>query len=122
MPMWMWWSVVGGRPGWLPPLLPPATARGRSWSSAMAFSAAWPRQAWWRPHLVPQRVENLLVAGRCISATHEGMAGARVMGTCMAIGQAAGTAAALAVQGDLPPRRVDVQALRRTLSADGALV
>ncbi|HEY64039.1 MAG TPA: FAD-dependent oxidoreductase [Caldilineae bacterium] len=72
--------------------------------------------------LVPREVDNLLVAGRCISATHEGMAGARVMGTCMAIGQAAGTAAALAVHGGITPRDVDVDELRRTLQADGALV
>ena len=72
--------------------------------------------------LVPKKVGNLLVSGRCISATHEGMAGARVMGTCIAIGQAAGTAAALAVQKGLRPRDVDVQELRRILKADGALV
>ncbi|NOZ28484.1 MAG: FAD-dependent oxidoreductase [Chloroflexi bacterium] len=72
--------------------------------------------------LVPKGVDGLLVSGRCISATHEGMAGARVMGTCMAIGQAAGTAAALAVRGDLSPREVNVEELRRMLRSDGALV
>ncbi len=72
--------------------------------------------------LVPKGVDGLLVSGRCISATHEGMAGARVMGTCMAIGQAAGTAAALAVRGDISPREVNVEELRRMLRADGALV
>ena len=49
-------------------------------------------------------VPNLLSSGRCISATHEGMAGSRVMGTCVALGQAAGTAAALAVK-QASPRR-----------------
>ena len=44
------------------------------------------------------------------------------MGTCMAIGQAAGTAAALAVRGDVDPRDVNVDELRRLLAADGALV
>ncbi|MCK5379920.1 MAG: FAD-dependent oxidoreductase [Candidatus Latescibacteria bacterium] len=72
--------------------------------------------------LTPKGVDNLLVSGRCISATHEAMAGARVMGTCMAIGQAAGTAAALSVRENVPPRNVDVEALRRMLQADGALV
>lgn len=72
--------------------------------------------------LIPQKIENLLVAGRCISATHEGMAGARVMGTCFAIGQAAGTAAALAIQEGVKPRDLDVQKLRAILRADGALV
>ncbi len=65
---------------------------------------------------------NLLSSGRCISATHEGMAGSRTMGTCVAIGQAAGTAAALAVKGGVEPAKVDVAALRRTLREAGALV
>lgn len=72
--------------------------------------------------LTAQKVDNLLVSGRCISATHQGMAGARVMGTCMAIGQAAGTAAALAVQHPSLPRQVNVNELRRMLQADGALI
>ena len=72
--------------------------------------------------LTPQKIDNLLVSGRCISATHQGMAGARVMGTCIAIGQAAGTAAALAARAGVAPRDIDVNALRSTLKDDGALV
>jgi len=72
--------------------------------------------------LTAKGIDNLLVSGRCISATHEAIAGARVMGTCMAIGQAAGTAAALAVRDGIRPRDVDVHELRRVLQADGALV
>lgn len=72
--------------------------------------------------LVPNGVSNLLVAGRCISATHEGMAGARVMGTCMAVGEAAGLAAALAVEGNASCSEVDVVMLRGKLNAAGALV
>jgi hypothetical protein len=67
-------------------------------------------------------IPNLLSSGRCISATHEGMAGARVMGTCVAIGQAAGTAAALAASVGIEPALVDVQRLRATLREDGQLV
>ncbi len=67
-------------------------------------------------------VPNLLSSGRCISATHEGMAGSRVMGTCVAIGQAAGTAAALATQAGIEPAAVDVNALREALRRDGQLV
>ncbi len=67
-------------------------------------------------------VPNLLASGRCISATHEGMAGARVMGTCIAIGQAAGTAAALAVRAGLLPAQVDVAQLQALLRKDGQLV
>ncbi len=72
--------------------------------------------------LLSVSVPNLLAAGRCLSATHEGMAGARVMGTCMAIGQAAGTAAALAVQQDCAPTKVEAGTLRRLLANDGQLV
>jgi ribulose 1,5-bisphosphate synthetase/thiazole synthase len=72
--------------------------------------------------LTARGIDNLLVSGRCISATHQGMAGARVMGTCVAIGQAAGTAAAMAVRLGVKPRDVDVDRLRRALRDDGALV
>jgi ribulose 1,5-bisphosphate synthetase/thiazole synthase len=72
--------------------------------------------------LTPKGLDNLLVSGRCISATHEGMAGARVMSTCMAIGQAAGAAAWLCCKHGTKSRGIDVAELRSTLSADGALV
>lgn len=72
--------------------------------------------------LVPRRIDNLLVSGRCISATHFGAAAARVMGTCMAIGEAAGTAAALCVQGDTPPRELPVGELQDALRAAGAIL
>jgi len=72
--------------------------------------------------LTARQIDNLLVSGRCISATHQGMAGARVMGTCMAIGQAAGTAAALSARAGIAPRAVNTEELRRMLHGDGALV
>ncbi len=72
--------------------------------------------------LVPDGVENVLVTGRCISATHEGMAGARVMGTCMAIGEAAGVAAAFAAASDGRCRDLEAEEVRTRLSAGGALV
>lgn len=72
--------------------------------------------------LLSVAVPNLLASGRCISATHEGMAGARVMGTCIAIGQAAGTAAALAVSQGVAPGQVQVAPLQESLRADGQLV
>lgn len=67
-------------------------------------------------------VANLLSSGRCISATHEAIGSSRVIATCTAIGQAAGTAAALAVSAGIDPNGVDVTALRYALRADGALV
>ena len=70
--------------------------------------------------LLPQRVENLLVAGRCVSATHEAQGSLRVMGTCMGMGHAAGTAAALSVQEDVPPRELAVSLLTEALLDQGA--
>jgi FAD-dependent oxidoreductase family protein len=72
--------------------------------------------------LVPLGVENLLVAGRCLSATHEGAASARVIPPCYATGQAAGTAAALAVRLGVTPRRVPVDWLRARLEAADAIL
>jgi len=72
--------------------------------------------------LVPQTIDNLLVSGRCISATHIAMASLRVIGTCFAIGEAAGNAAAIALTDAVTPRQLDVAKLRRQLQANGALV
>ena len=72
--------------------------------------------------LLPQGLPNVVVAGRCFSATHDAHASARSMGTCMAMGQAAGTAAALAAAGDGVVGAVDPQALRARLREDGAHV
>lgn len=72
--------------------------------------------------LLPRVVTDLLVAGRCISADHEGAASARVIPPCYATGEAAGTAAALAVRQGVTPRALDPQRLRRTLSEQGAIV
>jgi len=72
--------------------------------------------------LLPKGVRNLLVAGRAISATHEAHASLRVMGTGMAVGQAAGTAAALAARRDGNPHDLDAAALRGTLVEQGAIL
>jgi FAD dependent oxidoreductase len=69
--------------------------------------------------LVPQRVDDLLVAGRCISTTHEALASTRLTPTVMTLGQAAGTAAALSLQANVLSRALDAQALRAKLIADG---
>jgi hypothetical protein len=68
----------------------------------------------WRM-LLPQKISNLLVAGRCASMTHRGQSAARASGACFAMGQAAGTAAALRVAG-----RFSVPTLQQTLLAAGA--
>ena len=72
--------------------------------------------------LVPRNTRNLLMAGRCLSATREAHGSARVMGTCMTMGQAAGTAAALCVQQGQPLLQLSLQALRERLLAQGAVL
>ncbi len=65
-------------------------------------------------------VKNLLVAGRCVSATFEAQAAIRTSPTCGAMGQAAGIAAAAAAAGDGDVRAVDVKALQASLKRGGA--
>jgi hypothetical protein len=70
--------------------------------------------------LVPKRVRNLLVAGRCASMTHEGQSAARVSGGCFVMGQAAGSASHLALAGNAALSEVSVEALQALLEKDGA--
>ncbi len=72
--------------------------------------------------LTPRAVDGLLVAGRCLSADHNAHASVRSMGQCMAMGQAVGTAAALAVNNNLPPRDVPVSTLQDRLVKLGAIL
>ncbi len=72
--------------------------------------------------LVVRDAANVLVAGRCFSATHDAHASVRSMAQCMTMGQAAGTAAAQAVAAQRDPREIDVVALRDRLRADGAIL
>jgi hypothetical protein len=70
--------------------------------------------------IVPERVDNLFVTGRCASMSHEGQSSARVSGPCFVMGQAAGTAADIALSAGVAPRQVDVRELQRRLETDGA--
>jgi hypothetical protein len=70
--------------------------------------------------LLPQGVEQLLVAGRSVSASSEAAGAIRVMPPVMAMGQAAGTAAALAVHENCVVRNVNIRKLQETLVAQGA--
>lgn len=72
--------------------------------------------------LVPQNLSNLLVAGRCISADSDAAGAVRVMPPCMGMGQAAGTAAAMAACSNADVRTLDVQALRSQLIKDDVLL
>jgi hypothetical protein len=72
--------------------------------------------------LVPAAIDNLLMAGRCASMTHDGQSAARVSGACFAMGEAAGTAAALALSGNTLPRDVAVEKLQQQLQQAGAFI
>jgi len=72
--------------------------------------------------LVPQGSVNVVTAGRCLSADGPGFGSVRVMATCMAMGQGAGTAAALAIAHDSAIPDVDIAELRAMLIAQGAIV
>lgn len=70
--------------------------------------------------LVPQKVENLLVAGRSISSSHEAHSAIRVMAPCMAMGEAAGRAAKMAVRENILPSDINTDRLRSELLSGGA--
>jgi len=72
--------------------------------------------------LLPQKSDNLLVAGRCFSATHDAHASVRSMAQCMAMGQAAGVAAQLSVSRKVPPRDVPTAELLDRLRNGGAIL
>jgi len=69
--------------------------------------------------LVPEKIDGLFMAGRCISTTHVAAAAAKSMGNCMATGHAAGVAASLAVKKGLQPRELKVAEIQDRLRADG---
>ena len=70
--------------------------------------------------LIPRDGINVMTPGRCFSATHDAHASIRSMAQCMAMGQAAGTVAAMASRGDGQVRQVDYSAIRARLLEDGA--
>ena len=67
-------------------------------------------------------MNNLLVAGRCISSTHEAQASYRIMPFCAELGQAAGCAAALALRSRKNVRNVDVNDVRNILRSEGFVI
>jgi FAD dependent oxidoreductase len=70
--------------------------------------------------LIPQRVEHLIVAGRCISGSHEAHSSYRVMPIAMATGQAAGICAALAARAGKAPREIPARHVQQELRRQGA--
>ena len=69
---------------------------------------------------VPLGFDNLWIAGRCASMTHEAQSAARVTGACFVMGQAAGSAADLALREGCTATAVDTAALQQRLQAEGA--
>ncbi len=72
--------------------------------------------------LLPKEYDNLLVAGRCLSATHEAQSAVRIMPTCVCMGQAAGIAAAVAAETGTALSGVDTDVVRRRLTERGAVL
>lgn len=72
--------------------------------------------------LLPKEYANLIVAGRCISTTHEAQASIRIMPICCCLGQAAGTAAGLAFRTGTTAKTVSVPELQRILKENGAFL
>lgn len=72
--------------------------------------------------LVPKGSRNIMVAGRCVSSDRLANSGLRVQASCMAMGQAAGAAAALAARDNTTPLGVSLEEIRKTLRLHGALV
>ncbi len=72
--------------------------------------------------LLPQKIERLLVVGRCLSADHDAHASVRNMAQCMAMGQAAGVAAALASNTNQTPRSLNTTHIQAGLRELGALL
>lgn len=72
--------------------------------------------------LIPQKISRLLVAGRCLSADHDAHASVRSMGQCMAMGQAAATAAVLSAKKSKDVRSLDILQTQDTLRKLGAII
>jgi hypothetical protein len=98
----------------------------RACADAIALTGHWTKYGalYWIPYgsLLADGLDNLLVAGRCISVDHRVHHATKEIPACMATGQAAGTAAAMAVAATASPDRLDVGALRERLLESGAIL
>lgn len=72
--------------------------------------------------LQPKNADNLLVAGRCISATHAAQASVRIMPIVTTLGEAAGAAAGISVKSGKPVKEIDVKELQKRLLEEGAFI
>lgn len=98
----------------------------RSFTDAVALTGHWTKYGavYEIPYscLLPREISNLLVAGRCISVDHRVHHATKEIPACMATGEAAGTAAALAVRQGVAPASLEVARLRDRLQAEGAIL
>ena len=98
----------------------------KPFDDAIGLTGHWTRYGtrYWIPYrcLLATELDNLLAAGRCISVDHRVHHATKEIPSCMMTGEAAGIAAALAVQAGVNPKRIDVALLRRTLRQAGAIV
>lgn len=104
------------------PTLEEATSKKFADTVVKAFNKPdWPLSELRLPYgcLVPQKVENLLVAGRCISAEEQALGTLRLIPICLLTGQAAGAAAGLSIKQDLMPGQLDISWLQKTLAEQG---
>lgn len=72
--------------------------------------------------LIPNKIDNLLIAGRCISTTHQAQASTRVSACCYGTGQAAGILASLAIEEKSRPREINHENVKKLLRIQGCLV
>jgi hypothetical protein len=72
--------------------------------------------------LVPRKIDNLLVAGRCASCTHEALGSLRVMPQCGVMGQAAGVASVISLRDGVAPRKVDIKKLQAELKKQDCII
>lgn len=70
--------------------------------------------------LIPKGSKNILVAGRCIAADGQALGPARIMSTCMAVGEAAGVAAVLKLRDNVDFKDIDIKELQAVLRSYGA--
>ena len=98
----------------------------RTFDDAIGVTGHWTSYGtrYWIPYrsLQARGIDNLLAAGRCISVDHRVHHATKEIPACMVTGEAAGTAAALAVRAGIGPKQLDVPALRAALRQAGAIV
>jgi hypothetical protein len=72
--------------------------------------------------LVPEKIDNLLVAGRCVSCTHEALGSLRVMPQCGVMGQAAGVASVISLRDNVASRKVSIEKLQTELKRQDCII